>query len=296
MKKFFTFALMVLVSLSMSAAKKKAKAPEGIKNGPLSFNRVECNLGRVDAGTATRTMTFEFTNVSNRPVSISDLQWEGARLEVSWMVNPTPPQGKNTITVEWTPNYHWEDVPDQYNWFTDIHVLYTDGSKNYDQPLKVGGQIFLKRSEVFNRRIGKLRMHRLNAVWNFCVCGDELPFTMQYANLTDKQMDVQIGLCDKQGHIYKNLIHETLNPMQESKVEPAISVEDLSVIHSTHIAFYVDGALQAIEPVEIIRWDKADDSTRKAWKLNRGYTFEIKGCPYKYVYDVEDEEEWKRLY
>ena len=70
----------------------------------------------------------------------------------------------------------------------------------------------------------------------------------------------------------------------------------MPVIHSTFLAIYVDGALQAIEPVEIIRWDKADDSTRKAWKRNRGYTFEIKGCPYKYVYDADDEAEWKRLY
>ena len=295
MKKFLTFALLLLMSVSMSAAK-KAKAPKGIKNGPLSFNRVECDLGRVDAGTSARTIRFEFTNISKNPVSITDIQWEGARLEVSWLINPTPPQGSNTITVEWTPNYHWEDVPDQYNWFTDVHVLYSDGKKNYDQPLKVGGQIFLKRSEVFNRRIGALRMHRLCAVWNFCVCGDELPFTMQYANLTDKKMDVQIGLCDKQGHIYRDLIHETLAPKQESKIEPVVNVEDFSVVHSTHIAFYVDGVLQAIEPVEIIRWDKADDSTRKAWKRKRGYTFDIKGCPYKYVYDAEDEEEWRRLY
>ena len=292
MKKFLSIAAALLVTCTLMAAKKS----ENVKNGPLTFARTECNLGRVDAGTATKVMTFEFSNLSKTPVTISDIQWEGARLEVSWLVNPTPPQGKNTITVEWTPNYHWEDVPDQYNWKTDIHILYTDGKKNYDQPIQVGGTIFLKRSEVFNRRIGKLRMHRLNSVWNFCVCGSELPFTMQYANLTDKNMEVQIGLCDKQGHIYHNLVKETLNPKQESKVEPLVSVEDLPVLHSTHIAFYVDGALQAIEPVEIIRWDKADDTTRKAWKLNRGYTFEIKGCPYKYVYDADDEEAWKHLY
>ena len=107
---------------------------------------------------------------------------------------------------------------------------------------------------------------------------------------------MQFGLCDKQGKIYKNLVKETLNPQQESKVEPIVSVEEMPVIHSTFLAIYVDGALQAIEPVEIIRWDKAEDATRKAWKRNRGYTFEIKGCPYKYVYDAEDEAEWKRLY
>ena len=279
----------------MSAAK-KAKAPQGIKNGPLSFNRVECNLGRVDAGTQTRTMTFDFVNNSKTPVSISDIQWEGARLEVSWLVNPTPPQGRNTITVEWTPNYHWEDIPDRYAWKTPIKVLYTDGKKNYTQTIEVGGTIYLKRSEVFNRRIGRLRMHRLYPMWNFCVCGDELPFTMQYANLTDKKMDVQFGLADRQGHIYQTLVQEQLAPSQESKVEPVISTAEMPVIHSTFLAIYVDGALQAIEPVEIIRWDKADDSTRKAWKRNRGYTFEIKGCPYKYVYDADDEAEWKRLY
>lgn len=292
MKKIFLFTLAMLTAVSMMGAKKAPKAPKG----PVAFNRTECDLGRVDAGTATRTMTFDFVNISKNPVAIDDIQWEGARLEVSWLVNPTPPQGKNTITVEWTPNYHWEDVPDQYNWFTDIHILYSDGKKKYTQPIKVGGTIFLKRSEVFNRRIGRLRMHRLYPLWNYCVCGAELPMTMQYANLTDKKMDVMIGLCDKQGHIYKNLVKETLAPKQESKVEPIVSVEDLPVLQSTHIAFYVDGALQAIEPVEIIRWDKADDTTRKAWKLNRGYTFEIKGCPYKYVYDADDEAEWKRLY
>lgn len=286
---------MLLMCVSMSAAK-KAKAPQGIKNGPLSFNRVECNLGRVDAGTQTRTMTFDFVNNSKTPVSISDIQWEGARLEVSWLVNPTPPQGRNTITVEWTPNYHWEDIPDRYAWKTPIKVLYTDGKKNYTQTIEVGGTIYLKRSEVFNRRIGKLRMHRLYPVWNFCVCGDELPFTMQYANLTDKKMDVQFGLADRQGHIYQTLVQEQLAPSQESKVEPVISTAEMPVIHSTFLAIYVDGALQAIEPVEIIRWDNADDSTRKAWKRNRGYTFEIKGCPYKYVYDADDEAEWKRLY
>ena len=203
MKKIISFALMLLMCVSMSAAK-KAKAPQGIKNGPLSFNRVECNLGRVDAGTQTRTMTFDFVNNSKTPVSISDIQWEGARLEVSWLVNPTPPQGRNTITVEWTPNYHWEDIPDRYAWKTPIKVLYTDGKKNYTQTIEVGGTIYLKRSEVFNRRIGRLRMHRLYPMWNFCVCGDELPFTMQYANLTDKKMDVQFGLADRQGHIYQS--------------------------------------------------------------------------------------------
>ena len=152
MKKIISFALMLLMCVSMSAAK-KAKAPQGIKNGPLSFNRVECNLGRVDAGTQTRTMTFDFVNNSKTPVSISDIQWEGARLEVSWLVNPTPPQGRNTITVEWTPNYHWEDIPDRYAWKTPIKVLYTDGKKNYTQTIEVGGTIYLKRSEVFNRRI-----------------------------------------------------------------------------------------------------------------------------------------------
>lgn len=295
MKKIISFALMLLMCVSMSAAK-KAKAPQGIKNGPLSFNRVECNLGRVDAGTQTRTMTFDFVNNSKTPVSISDIQWEGARLEVSWLVNPTPPQGRNTITVEWTPNYHWEDIPDRYAWKTPIKVLYTDGKKNYTQTIEVGGTIYLKRSEVFNRRIGRLRMHRLYPMWNFCVCGDELPFTMQYANLTDKKMDVQFGLADRQGHIYQTLVQEQLAPSQESKVEPVISTAEMPVIHSTFLAIYVDGALQTIEPVEIIRWDKADDSTRKAWKRNRGYTFEIKGCPYKYVYDADDEAEWKRLY
>lgn len=294
MRKITLFLLCLVAVQGMWA--KKAPKQTGVQNGPLRFEVVSRDLGRVDAGTATKVMTFDFVNTSKTPVSISDIQWEGARLEVSWLVNPTPPQGKNTITVEWTPNYHWEDIPDQYAWKTPIKVLYTDGKKNFTQTIEVGGTIFLKRSEVFNRRIGKLRMHRLYPVWNFCVCGDELPFTMQYANLTDKKMEVQIGLADRQGHIYQSLVKSQLNPGQESKVEPVVSTSEMPVIHSTFLAIYVDGALQAIEPVEIIRWDKADDTTRKAWKRNRGYTFEIKGCPYKYVYDADDEAEWKRLY
>lgn len=294
MRKITLFLLCLVAVQGMWA--KKAPKQTGVQNGPLRFEVVSRDLGRVDAGTATKVMTFDFVNNSKTPVSISDIQWEGARLEVSWLVNPTPPQGKNTITVEWTPNYHWEDIPDQYAWKTPIKVLYTDGKKNYTQTIEVGGTIYLKRSEVFNRRIGRLRMHRLYPVWNFCVCGDELPFTMQYANLTDKKMDVQFGLADRQGHIYQSLVKSQLNPGQESKVEPVVSTSEMPVIHSTFLAIYVDGALQAIEPVEIIRWDKADDTTRKAWKRNRGYTFEIKGCPYKYVYDADDEAEWKRLY
>ena len=267
MRKITLFLLCLVAVQGMWA--KKAPKQTGVQNGPLRFEVVSRDLGRVDAGTATKVMTFDFVNTSKTPVSISDIQWEGARLEVSWLINPTPPQGKNTITVEWTPNYRWEDVPDRYAWKTPIQVLYTDGKKNFTQTIEVGGTIFLKRSEVFNRRIGRLRMHRLYPVWNFCVCGDELPFTMQYANLTDKKMEVQIGLADRQGHIYQSLVKSQLNPGQESKVEPVVSTSEMPVIHSTFLAIYVDGALQAIEPVEIIRWDKADDTTRKAWKRNR---------------------------
>ena len=281
---------MALCTLGVQA--KKAKTPKS----PLAFNRTECDLGRVDAGTAAKVVTFDFVNTSKQPVSITDIQFEGARVEVSWLINPTPPKGKNTITVEWIPSYHWEDVPDQRQLSTDINVLYSDGAKDYTQTLKVAGTIFLKRSEVYNRRIGTLRMHRLYPLWHFCVCGDELPFTMQYANLTDKKMDVTIGLSDKSGVIYREMVRETLQPMQESKVEPIVSVNEMPVTYTTHVAFYVNGKLQAVEPVQIIRWDKAEINTKKAWKQARGYTFEIKGCPYKYVYDVEDENEWKRLY
>lgn len=292
MKKIFLFTLAMLTAVSMMGAKKAPKAPKG----PVAFNRTECDLGRVDAGTATRTMTFDFVNTSKTPVSITDIQWEGARLEVSWLVNPTNPGEKNTITVEWTPDYHWENVPDQYKWFTDIKILFSDGKKDFTQPIKVGGTIWLKRSEVYNRRIGRLRMHRLYPLWNYCVCGSELPMTMQYANLTDKKMEVVIGLSDQVGTIYKPLVKEILDPMQESKAEPIISTEEMPVIHSTYVAFYVNGQLQDVEPVQIIRWDKADNTTRKAWKRARGYTYQIKGCPSKNVYDADDEAEWKRLY
>ena len=291
MRKFTLLALMLLIAVGVVDAK-KVKAPKG----PVAFNRTECDLGRVDAGTTPKVMTFEFTNTSKNPVSITDVLFQGARLEVSWLVNPTMPGAKNTVTVEWTPDYRWEDVPDQFKQMTDITICFSDGAKDFKQVLRVGGTIWLKRTEVYNRRIGRLRMHRMFPLWHYCVCGTDFPFTMQYANLTEKKMDVLIGLSDKKGTIYCELVKETLNPMQESRVEPVVGTEDMPFTHATYVAFYVNGQLQEVEPVQIIRWDKVDDPTRKAWKRARGYTYEIKGCPSKNVYDADDEAEWKRLY
>ena len=298
MKKFSLIAFLLLMTLSLGA-KKKTKVlppPPPAEVAPLAFARTACTLDRVDAGTTPQVITFEFENVSSSPVNVTDVQFEGARMEVTWPVNRIIPQGKERITVEWTPNYHWEEIPDQFKVETKLNVLYTDGTKEYTQTLDLSGVIYLKRSEVFNRRMGALRLHRMCSVWHFCVCGNELPFTLQYANLTSEPLEIQIGLSDAQGTITRELVRETLEPQQERKIEPAVPTADMSTVYSTHVAFYVNGQLQAVEPVEIILWDKAEDPVRKAWKLQRGYTYFIKGCPYQYVYDADDEAAWKRMY
>lgn len=263
---------------------------------PLAFKTKEINLGRVDAGTQNHHVAFEFTNRSKRAIQITDIQFKNGHMTVGWQESEIDPKTKTAIEVDWVPNYHWGEIPDKYAQTTPIVVTYTDGKKSYKQVLRLKGTIWLNRREVFNRREGKLNIHRLNAVWNYCLCGNTLDFEVQYANFTDKKIDVVVGLSDKQGNITRQLIHEVLNPKQESLKVPSIKMDGDAVTRSMHIAFYVDGKLQTVEPFEVILWDKADTNTKRAWKRARHFTFDIKRCQYENVYDAEDENEWKRLY
>lgn len=266
-----------------------------LAKGPLKFKKTAINVGRLDAGTQPKEVIFQFQNKSKSEITITDIRFKNAKMTVHWQQSPIDPKTKNQIRVEWVPNYHWGEIPDQYKQQIPIEVVYTDGKKQYSERLKLSGQIFLNRREVFNRSIGKLNIHRLNAVWNYCLGSYKLRFDVRYANFTNRKQKIEIGLSDKSGKIYQRLIKDKVKPSQERYKKAQVNMQGSPIETHTYIAFYVDGQLQAVEPFEVILWNDADIPTKKAWKRARHYTFDIIDTNYENVYDADDEK-WKRLY
>jgi len=104
MKKFFTSALLIIATFSLSCCQTLSSEKQESVLGPgLEFDVTEHQFGIIEKG-GNGTFEFTFTNTGTEPLILSNVRSSCGCTVPSWPHEPIPAGGKETIKVKYDTN------------------------------------------------------------------------------------------------------------------------------------------------------------------------------------------------
>lgn len=250
------------------------------ENHSLVFAETKHDFGTVYTSKDYRYASFEFENTAPKPLKITRVQSPSGKISGEYPKESIMPGDKGKVVVKWRMDYKWSDFSNGREQTKYVIVHYTDGQHEFRQRLSIQAKIYFPLTEVYDRQIGALRInsHDQKAIWNYKLCERKGVLEVEYANLTEKNLEVAILYHDSVTSITHTLVDEVLKPGDEHSFKLDMGFDGQKKIETASLEFKVNKKREALEPVSIILWEEVDKATRDAWEKSVHYKYQTQGC------------------
>ena len=207
-KSFFTMALAMMTSFL------SAQQPV------ITYERMSHDFGKINEADGRVTTVFEFKNEGMEPLVLSNVKASCGCTTPKWTREPIEPGQKGEITVTYNPNGR----PGR---FTKT-ITVTSNATEPSTKLTIKGEVIpkpAKPANQYNVKIGELSLKSDFVNFGSVKMGDKAERELEYANLTDHELTVDINTLTKDTYLYGLPTLITIKPGESGKFRIGLNTE-----------------------------------------------------------------------
>lgn len=175
----------------------------------ISFSKIEHDFGKINESDGRVTTIFEFKNDGMEPLVLSNVRASCGCTTPTWTRTPIEPGESGNITVTYNPNGR----PGK---FTKTITVTSNASKPTTK-LTIKGEVIPKQAKPVNKytiAMGDLSLKSTNMAFGIVFKGNNVTRSLEYANLTDHEVTVEILQNDRDNMLTAVLSLKTLKPQE----------------------------------------------------------------------------------
>ncbi len=175
----------------------------------ITFSKTQHDFGKINEGDGRVTTIFEFKNEGMEPLVLSNVRASCGCTTPKWTNSPVEPGQTGTITVTYNPNGR----PGK---FTKT-VTVTSNASTPTTKLTIRGEVIPKQAKPVNRytvKMGDLSLKTKTMTFGTLYKGDNKTVSLEYANLTDHEVTIEILQNDHDNMLTAVLSLKTLKPQE----------------------------------------------------------------------------------
>lgn len=175
----------------------------------MTFQKTEHDFGKINEADGRVTTIFEFKNEGLEPLVLSNVRASCGCTTPKWTREPIEPGQTGTITVTYNPTGR----PGKFR----KTITITSNASEATKKLAIFGEVIPKTAEPVNRyaiKMGDLSLRSNAMAFNTLMKGNNLTRSIEYANLTDHDITVEVLQNDKDLFLTPVLSLKTLKPKE----------------------------------------------------------------------------------
>lgn len=203
MKKIFSTLAVALFSLAAMA-----------QQPVITFEKTEHDFGKINEADGRVTTIFEFKNEGMEPLVLSNVRASCGCTTPKWTKEPIEPGQTGQITVTYNPNGR----PGRFQKTITITSNATEATKK----LYIKGEVIPKPAKPVNNypvKMGELSLKAASINFGEMVKGQKPMLEIEYANLTDHAITVDLATSEKDNYIATQMTLATLQPKETGKLQ-----------------------------------------------------------------------------
>lgn len=158
----------------------------------ITFQKTEHNFGQINEGDGRVSTIFEFKNEGMEPLVLSNVRASCGCTTPTWTRTPIEPGQTGAITVTYNPNGR----PGKFR----KTITVTSNASNPTAKLYIQGEVIPKQAKPASKytvTMGDLSLKQTTMAFGTVKKGTNLTRSIEYANLTDHEITVEILQNDK---------------------------------------------------------------------------------------------------
>lgn len=202
MKKIFGILAMAMLSVAAMA-----------QQAVITFEKTEHDFGKINEADGRVTTIFEFKNEGMQPLVLSNVRASCGCTTPKWTKEPIEPGQTGQITVTYNPNGR----PGRFQ----KTVTVTSNASEATKKLYIKGEVIPKQAKPVNQypvKMGELSLKAKSINFGTIKKGDKAQKEIEYANLTDKDMQVDLAVNGADNYLYADMTLKTLKPKETGKL------------------------------------------------------------------------------
>ncbi len=201
MKKILATLSMALVAVAMLA-----------QQPVLTFEKTEHDFGKINEADGRVTTVFKFKNEGMEPLVLSNVRASCGCTTPKWTREPIEPGQTGEITVTYNPNGR----PGRFQKTITITSNATEATKR----LYIKGEVIPKPAKPINQygvKMGELSLKSQAVTFGTIKKGENAKREIEYANLTDKEISVDLATRDQDDYLISQTTLGKLKPNETGK-------------------------------------------------------------------------------
>lgn len=223
MKKFLTITATLLFALIVMA-----------QNPVITFDKTTHDFGKFNEADGRVTTIFTFKNEGMTPLVVSNVRASCGCTTPKWTREPIEPGQTGELTVTYNPNGR----PGRFQ----KTVTVTSNATEPTTRLYIKGEVIPKPVKPVNKypvTMGELSLQKKSIHFGTIIKGSNKMLEIEYANLTEQPITIDVLLSDEHSYIKPNVTLKTVAPGQTGKLQFAIQSEECPEYGPINVKAYV---------------------------------------------------------
>lgn len=198
MKRTFFLSTLLCVAVAMMA-----------QQPVITFSKTEHDFGKINEADGRVTTIFEFKNEGMEPLVLSNVRASCGCTTPTWTRTPIEPGQTGNITVTYNPNGR----PGKFS----KTITITSNASTPTSKLRIFGEVIPKQAKPVNKytvSMGDLSLKTTTMTFGTIFKGNNVTRSLEYANLTDHDVTVEILQSDHDQMLTAVLSLKTLKPQE----------------------------------------------------------------------------------
>lgn len=175
----------------------------------ITFSKVEHDFGKINEEDGRVSTIFEFKNEGMEPLVLSNVRASCGCTTPTWTRTPIEPGQTGNITVTYNPNGR----PGKFS----KTITVTSNASTPTSKLRIFGEVIPKQAKPVNKytvTMGDLSLKATTMTFGTIFKGNNVTRSLEYANLTDHDVTVEILQNDRDQMLTSVLSLKTLKPKE----------------------------------------------------------------------------------
>ena len=175
----------------------------------ITFSKTEHDFGKINEEDGRVSTIFEFKNEGMEPLVLSNVRASCGCTTPTWTRTPIEPGQTGNITVTYNPNGR----PGKFS----KTITVTSNAATPTSKLRIFGEVIPKQAKPVNRynvTMGDLSLKTTTMTFGTIYKGNNVTRSLEYANLTDHDVTVEILQNDRDQMLTPVLSLKTLKPKE----------------------------------------------------------------------------------
>lgn len=200
----------------------------------ITFNKTTHDFGKINELDGRVTTVFEFKNEGMAPLVLSNVRASCGCTTPKWTREPIEPGQKGEITVTYNP----AGRPGRFQ----KTVTVTSNTSTPTIKLYIKGEVIpkpLKPEDAYPVKMGELNLKRRTLTFGSMVQGTKKTMEVEYTNLTDHPVTVDVLLREQDAFFKPNVTVKTIEPNQTGKIQISLAAEESPLLGPINVKAYV---------------------------------------------------------